>query len=105
MDESAIQDQGCDPRHHTGDLNAFYRDSWIKQYLKDGRALRVETVIDKPDDIGCLRRLVHPDDCKPRVVPSAAVYSILNESGRFASLRAPAFERVAQSTVTDDGRR
>ena len=38
-------------------VNAFYRHSRIKQYLKDGRALRIETVINDPDDLGCLRRL------------------------------------------------
>ena len=34
-----------------------YKHSRIKQYLKDGRALRVETVINKPDDLGVKRRL------------------------------------------------
>ena len=40
-------------------VNAFYRHSRIKQYLKDGRALRIETVINDPGDLGCLRRLIH----------------------------------------------
>jgi hypothetical protein len=39
-------------------LNAFYRHSRVKTYLKDGRALRVETVIDDAY-IGVLRRLEH----------------------------------------------
>ena len=38
-------------------VNAFYRHSRIKQYLKDGRALRVETVINDAHDLGCQRRL------------------------------------------------
>ena len=33
-------------------INAFYKHSRIKQYLKDGRALRVETVINDAYDIG-----------------------------------------------------
>ena len=37
-----------------------YKNSRIKQYLKDGRALRVETVINKPDDLGVKRRLRPP---------------------------------------------
>ena len=41
-------------------VNAFYRHSRIKQYLKDGRALRIETVINSPDDLGCRRRLCPP---------------------------------------------
>ncbi|HWO59932.1 MAG TPA: hypothetical protein VNO31_07860, partial [Umezawaea sp.] len=47
-------------------VNAFYRHSRIKQYLKDGRALRIETVINDPDDLGCLRRLVHLDELQSR---------------------------------------
>lgn len=38
-------------------VNAFYKHSRIKQYLKDGRALRIETVINDPYDLGCQRRL------------------------------------------------
>src|SRR5260370_29408879 len=40
-----------------GTVNAFYKHSPIKQYLKDGRPLRVETVINAPGDPGCQRRL------------------------------------------------
>ena len=34
-----------------------YKHSRVKQYLKEGRALRIETVINKPADIGVLARL------------------------------------------------
>ena len=47
-------------------VNAFYRHSMIKQYLKDGRALRIETVINNPDDLGCRRRLAHLDELQSR---------------------------------------
>ena len=40
--------------------------SRIKQYLKDGRALRIETVINSPDDLGCRRRLAHLDELQAR---------------------------------------
>jgi hypothetical protein len=43
-------------------VNAFYKHSHIKQYLKDGRALRVETVINDPYDLSCQRRLHNLDD-------------------------------------------
>ncbi len=36
-----------------------YKNSRVKQYLKEGRALRIETVINKPKDIGVLARLEH----------------------------------------------
>ena len=38
-------------------VNAFYKHSRIKQYLKDGRALRIETVVNYTHDLGCQRRL------------------------------------------------
>ncbi len=36
-----------------------YKHSRVKQYLKEGRALRIETVINKPYHIGVLARLEH----------------------------------------------
>jgi hypothetical protein len=36
-----------------------YKHCRLKQYLKDSRALRVETVINKPSDLGILARLHH----------------------------------------------
>ena len=39
-------------------INAFWRHSRVKQInLKDGRALRVETVVNAAEDLGCQRRL------------------------------------------------
>ena len=37
-----------------------YKHSRVKQYLKDGRALRIETVINKPSDLDVLARLAPP---------------------------------------------
>jgi hypothetical protein len=45
-----------------------YKHSRVKQYLKEGRALRIETVINKPADIGVLARLEH----LPELVAKAA---------------------------------
>ena len=36
-----------------------FRHSRVKQYLKEGRALRIETVINKPSDLGVLSRIAH----------------------------------------------
>ncbi|MDJ0842347.1 MAG: hypothetical protein QNK37_37945 [Acidobacteriota bacterium] len=38
-------------------LNVYYKWSWIKQYFKEGRALRTETVINNTKDFGIGRRL------------------------------------------------
>lgn len=40
-------------------MDFTYKHSRVKQYLKEGRALRIETVINKPSDIGILARLEH----------------------------------------------
>ena len=47
-------------------VNADYKHSRIKQYLKDGRALRIETVINRPDDLQCKRRLQHLDELQAK---------------------------------------
>ena len=58
------------PTHHRYQTRIFttgtevridfrYKHSRVKQYLKDGRALRIETVINRPDDLNVKRRLQH----------------------------------------------
>lgn len=48
-----VQDQGRHPRHDVT-FDAFYKHSRIKQYLKDGRALCIETSRELPK-LGALR--------------------------------------------------
>ena len=86
-------------------VNAFYRHSRIKQYLKDGRALRIETVINDPDDLGCLRRLVHLDELQARARAVNTTLLDTERVGQGCVLASPAFERIAQPTLTEDGRR
>ncbi|MDN5795138.1 MAG: hypothetical protein L0H79_05230 [Intrasporangium sp.] len=86
-------------------INAFFKNSRIKQYLKDGRALRVETVINKPNDLLCHRRLEHLDELQAKGRAINARLLDTERVGQGCVLASPAFERVAQSTVTDDGRR
>jgi len=86
-------------------VNAFYRHSRIKQYLKDGRALRIETVINDAYDLGCPRRLTHLDELQTR---ARAVNSALLDTERVGQgcvLASPVFERIARPTLTEDGRR
>ncbi|MET0704283.1 MAG: hypothetical protein ABWY93_31935 [Mycobacterium sp.] len=86
-------------------VNADYKNSRVKQYLKDGRALRIETVINDPGDLICKRRLQHLDELQAK---SRAINARLLDTERVGQgcvLASPAFERVAQSTLTEDGRR
>jgi hypothetical protein len=49
-----IVHQGVEPR-----ISIRYKSSRVKQYLKEGRAIRVETVINNPTDLGVKRRIAH----------------------------------------------
>jgi hypothetical protein len=86
-------------------INAFYRHSRIKTYLKDGRALRVETVINDAYDIGVLRRIEHFGEltAKARDVNHRMLQTM--RASQDCVLASPAIERVAQPTLTGDGRR
>jgi len=86
-------------------VNAFYKHSRIKQYLKDGRALRVETVINSPDDLGCHRRLRFLDDLQAKARDVNRRLLDTERVGQSCVLASPAFERVALPTLTADGRR
>jgi len=86
-------------------VNAFYRHSRIKQYLKDGRALRIETVVNNPDDVGCRRRLCHLDELQARARTINTTLLDTERVGQGCVLASPAFERIARPTLTEDGRR
>jgi hypothetical protein len=86
-------------------VNAFYKSSRMKQYLKDGRALRIETVVNSPDDLRCQRRLVHLDELQSKA--RAVNRRLLNTErvGQGCVLASPAFERIARPTLGEDGRK
>ncbi len=86
-------------------LNLFYKHSRIKQYLKDGRAMRIETVINAPRDLGCNARLPNLDELQAKA--RAANHRILEaeRAGQGTVLASPAFERVAHPSVDTGGRR
>jgi hypothetical protein len=86
-------------------VNAFYKHSRIKQYLKDGRALRIETVINSPDDLGCHRRLRFLDELQAKARDVNRRLLDTERVGQSCVLASPAFERVALPTLTADGRR
>jgi hypothetical protein len=92
--------------HGTGvTVNAFYKNSRIKQYLKDGRALRIETVVNSPGDLRCQRRLVHLDELQAK---GRAVNRRLLDTERVGQgcvLASPAFERIARPALDEDGRK
>jgi hypothetical protein len=86
-------------------INAFFKHSRVKQYLKDGRALRIETVINSPDDLRCHRRLAHLDELQAKSRDVNARLLDTERVGQSCVLASPAFERVAQPSLTSEGRR
>jgi hypothetical protein len=86
-------------------VNAFFKHSRVKQYLKDGRALRIETVINSPTDLACKRRLQHLDELQSKARAVNRRLLDTERVGQGCVLASPAFERVAHSTLTEDGRR
>jgi len=86
-------------------MSAYYKHSRVKQYLKDGRALRIETVINSPTDLGCLRRLSNLDELQTKARAINTRVLDAERVGQGAVLASPAFARVAQPTVEAAGRR
>src|SRR5205807_5209121 len=78
-------------------INAFFKHSRIKQYLKDGRALRIETVINSPNDLRCQRRLRNLDELQAKARDVNARLLDTERVGQGCVLASPAFERVARS--------
>src|SRR5258708_6715336 len=86
-------------------INAFWRHSRVKQYLKDGRALRIETVVNSPDDLGCQRRLHNLPELQARARAINARLLETERVGQGCVFDSPAFARISQPTFTQDGRR
>ena len=86
-------------------VNTDYKHSRVKQYLKDGRALRIETVINNPGDVICKRRLPHLHELHAKARDINHRLLDTERVGQGCVLASPAFERVAQPTLTEDGRR
>jgi hypothetical protein len=80
-------------------------DAAAKDNLKDGRAMRIETVINCPRDLACNARLPNLDELQDKA--RAINGRILNaeRAGQGTVLASPAFERIAHPSVTADGRR
>jgi len=86
-------------------VSAFFKHSRVKQYLKDGRALRIETVVNSPNDLGCQRRLRNLGELQAKARDVNTRLLDTERVGQGCVLASPAFERVALPSVTADGRR
>ena len=94
-------DQHCD----MVTINVFYKNSRVKQYLKDGIALRIETVVNSPDDLGCNRMLGNLPQLQARAQAINDRLLHTETAGQDTALVSPVIERITRPTVTDDGRK
>jgi hypothetical protein len=86
-------------------INVFYKNSRVKQYLKDGVALRIETVINSPDDLGCRRMLGNLPElqAKARAINDRLLHT--ETAGQDTVLVSPVIERITRPTLTGEGRK
>jgi hypothetical protein len=94
-----------DRTNHGVTINAFWRHSRVKQYLKDGRALQIETVVNSPDDLGAARRLPNLPELQDRARAINTRLLDTERAGQGCVFDSPAFARISQPTLTEDGRR
>ena len=73
-----------------------YKHSRVKQYLKEGRALRIETVINKPADIGVLARLEHLPELVERARAVNDRLLMIERAGQGCAIGSALFERIHQ---------
>lgn len=85
-------------------LDVTYRDSRIKEYLKEGRALRVETVVNSPDDLGVKRRLQHLDELQAKARGANDRLLAVQKASQDCAISTPLFERVALPSI-EEGQR
>jgi hypothetical protein len=85
-------------------INVGYKHSRTKQYFKQGRALRIETVVNDPTDLGVLRRLVHLPELRAKARDVNRRLLDHEHVGQGCVRASPAFERIARPSLVD-GRR
>jgi hypothetical protein len=85
-------------------LNVFYKHSRIKEYLKEGRALRIETVCNTPTDLGCKRRLCHLPELQAKARAANGRLLTIQRAGQGCAVSTALFERVALPSL-EEGQR
>ena len=86
-------------------LNVFYRNSRLKQYLKDGVALRIETVVNDPRDLRCNRQLQNLPELRDKARAINARLLETETAGQGTALVSPVIERITRPALTGEGRK
>jgi hypothetical protein len=77
-------------------INVFYKNSRLKQYLKDGIALRIETVINDPHDLRCNRQLHNLPELQDKARAINARLMETETAGQGTALVSPVIERITR---------
>jgi hypothetical protein len=85
-------------------LNVFYRNSRIKEYLKEGRALRIELVCNSPDDLGCHRRLAHLSELQAKARAANSRLLTIQRAGQGCAISTTLLERVQLPSIHEGQR-
>ena len=85
-------------------MDFTFKHSRVKQYLKEGRALRIETVVNKPSDIGILARLEHLPELISRARAVNARLLTIERAGHGCAIGSALFERIHQPYVREGQR-
>jgi hypothetical protein len=102
---TAIDRPLIDPDDKGVVVNIFYKHSRVKQYLKEGQAMRIETVINCPRDLRCNARLPNLAELQDKARAINRRILEAERVGQATVLASPAFERIAHPSADADGRR
>ena len=102
---TAIDRPVIDPDDKGVVVNIFYKHSRVKQYLKQGRAMRIETVVNCPRDLACNARLPNLAELQDKARAINRRIPEAERAGQATVLASPAFERIAHPAADADGRR
>jgi hypothetical protein len=85
-------------------VNIAYKHSRIKEYLKEGRALRIETVCNDPKDLGCRRRLHNLPELQAKARAANRRLLTIQRAGQDCVPSTTLFERVALPSLEEGHR-
>ena len=85
-------------------IDLRYKHSRVKQFLKEGRALRIETVINDPTDIGVRRRLQHLPELQEKAHAVNQRLLLIERAGQGCAIGSALFERI-QLPYAGEGQR
>ena len=85
-------------------INAFYKHSRIKEYLKEGRALRIETVVNSPTDLGVQRRLINLAELVDKARHANRRLLECQRAGQGCAIETALWERISQPSLQEGQR-